>query len=47
MANPDTGRRDFDTLAALRSWDHQDFGVYAGVVEGGSIATGDTVEVPQ
>lgn len=47
MANPDTGRRDVDTLAALRSWDHQDFGVYAEVVEDGSIATGDTVEVPQ
>ena len=46
MANPDTGRRDADTLAALRSWDHQDFGVYAEVIEGGRIAAGDIAEVP-
>ncbi|MGI1663986.1 MOSC domain-containing protein [Palleronia sp. KMU-117] len=45
MANPDTGRRDVDTLAALRSWDHQDFGVYASVVEGGKVRPGDKVEV--
>ena len=44
MANPETGRRDVDTLAALRTWDHQDFGVYAAVVEGGAIRTGDSVE---
>ncbi|NRA98434.1 MAG: MOSC domain-containing protein [Rhodobacteraceae bacterium] len=43
MANPETGRRDVDTLAALRTWDHQDFGVYAEVVTGGTIAPGDTV----
>ncbi|MDU8946319.1 MOSC domain-containing protein [Ovoidimarina sediminis] len=47
MANPETGRRDADTLAALRSWDHQDFGVYAEVLSDGAIATGDPVEVPQ
>ncbi|SFI85806.1 MOSC domain-containing protein [Jannaschia pohangensis] len=45
MANPDTGLRDADTLAALRSWDHQDFGVYAEVVTGGVIRTGDSVEI--
>lgn len=44
-ANPDTGQRDLDTLAALASWDHQDFGVYAEVVAGGDIATGDPVTV--
>ncbi len=46
MANPETGRRDADTLAALRTWDHQDFGVYAEVIEGGDISVGDTVKVP-
>lgn len=45
MANPDTGRRDVDTLAALRSWGHQDFGVYAAVIRGGTIRPGDTVRV--
>lgn len=45
MANPETGRRDADTLAALRSFGHQDFGVYAEVVEGGRIASGAPVEV--
>ncbi|MEL6799472.1 MAG: MOSC domain-containing protein [Pseudomonadota bacterium] len=46
MANPDTGRRDADTLAALRTWDHQDFGVYALVTNGAAIAVGDPVTVP-
>jgi uncharacterized protein len=45
MANPETGRRDVDTLAALRTWDHQDFGVYAAVTGGGTIHTGDPVEI--
>jgi len=45
-ANPETGLRDLDTLAALNShWDHQDFGVYAIVTRTGKIAVGDTVEV--
>ncbi|WP_050929305.1 MOSC domain-containing protein [Aestuariivita boseongensis] len=45
-ANPKTGVRDADTLGALRSgWDHQDFGVYAQVIEGGDIAIGDKVEL--
>lgn len=45
MANPETGRRDADTLGALEAgWDHSDFGVYAEVVTGGSISVGDLVE---
>lgn len=45
MVDPETGRVDVDTLGALEAgWDHQDFGVYAEVVEGGEIAVGDTVE---
>ena len=43
MANPETGRRDLDTLGALQSWDHQDFGLYAEVVEGGTVRLGDPV----
>ena len=46
MANPETGLRDADTLAALGTWGHQDFGVYAEVVEVGPIAVGDAVAVP-
>ncbi|MBC6407738.1 MAG: MOSC domain-containing protein [Rhodobacteraceae bacterium] len=42
-ANPETGRRDADTLAALESWGHQDFTVRAEVVRGGTIRTGDAV----
>ncbi|MEH7828944.1 MOSC domain-containing protein [Gemmobacter denitrificans] len=43
-ANPDTGRIEGDTLAALQTHcDHQDFGVYAVVLEPGQIATGDEV----
>lgn len=44
-ANPETGERDADTLGALKSWDHQDFGVYAEVLEGGTIRLGDKVQV--
>lgn len=45
MANPVTGIRDTDTLTALREgWGHQDFGVYARVIEGGAIATGDSAQ---
>jgi uncharacterized protein YcbX len=41
-ANPDTGRRDAATLAALEEgWGHTEFGVYAMVRKGGRIATGD------
>lgn len=43
MANPDSGKRDADTLKGLSNgFGHQDFGVYATVVEGGDIAVGDT-----
>ncbi|MCR9127706.1 MAG: MOSC domain-containing protein [Rhodobacteraceae bacterium] len=44
-ANPETGLRDADTLGALRGgWGHQNFGVYAEVIESGAIAPGDKVE---
>lgn len=45
-ANPETGLRDIDMLRLLRSWEHQDFGVFARVVETGDIAPGDAVEAP-
>ena len=36
--DPDTGIEDADTLGALSAaWGHQDFGVYAEVVEGGRV----------
>ena len=45
-ANPATGERDLDTLGLLnKNWGHQDFGVYAEVLESGPIAIGDTVEL--
>jgi len=41
-ANPTTGRRDAETLAALhRGWGHVDFGVYATVRTGGRVAVHD------
>jgi uncharacterized protein len=44
MANPETGRIDGDTLAALQSgWGHQDFGVYAVVMTPGTIRVDDKV----
>ncbi len=44
-ADPMTGRLDGDTLGALRgAFGHQDFGVYAVVLDGGEIAAGDRVE---
>jgi len=46
-ANPDTGRRDADTLRALNEgWGHQDFGAYAMVRQGGAVAVGDAVLIP-
>jgi uncharacterized protein YcbX len=43
-ANPDTGRRDAATLAALEDgWGHTQFGVYSMVRRGGRVATGDQV----
>jgi uncharacterized protein YcbX len=43
-ANPSTGQIDADTLGALNAgYGHQDFGVYAQVIRGGSVTLGDTV----
>ena len=43
--DPATGISDADTLGALAAgWGHQDFGVYAEVVEGGRVAVGDPAE---
>jgi hypothetical protein len=40
--NPDSGKTDADTLSALEAaFGHQDFGVYATVIAGGMVATGD------
>lgn len=45
-ANPDTGDRDADTLAALNThFGHQNFGIYAEVTRSGGIALGDPIEV--
>ncbi len=45
-ANPQTGQRDADTLAALQSgWGHQELGVYGRVTQAGDIALGDNIEV--
>lgn len=44
--NPETGRADADTLSALKNgFGHQDFGVYATVIAGGTIACGNTVTI--
>jgi len=46
LANPETGKRDVDTLAALTAgWDHTDFGIYAEVISGGEVALGDPVSL--
>lgn len=43
-ANTETGRRDVDMLAQLtRLYGHTDFGIFAEVVTGGTIAIGDEV----
>jgi len=45
-ANPCTGTRDLDTLGALNSHrGAQDFGIYAEVTRGGTLAVGAAVEV--
>jgi len=44
-ANPDTGQRDADTLGALEHFGHQDFSVLAEVIQDGTIAIGDSVQV--
>ncbi len=46
MANPETGRRDADTLGALADLGHQEFGVYAEVIDGGTVHVGDAVAAP-
>ena len=39
--DPDTGVSDTDTLGALRAgWGHENFGVYAEVLDGGPLAVG-------
>lgn len=44
--NPDTGVADADTLGALNAaFGHQDFGVYAMVIESGQLALDDRVSV--
>lgn len=44
-ANPETGKRDADTLGALKNeFGHTEFGLYAEVTSGGVLAVGDTVE---
>lgn len=43
-ANPDTGTQDADTMGALEAgYGHTDFGVFARVLEAGSVRTGDEV----
>ncbi len=44
-ANTDTGIRDVDTLKALNTLGHQDFGIYATVTQTGTIAAGDQLEL--
>ncbi|MBL3705646.1 MOSC domain-containing protein [Sulfitobacter sp. BDSS02] len=44
-SNPDTGKHDVDTLAALNAFGHQDFSVRAEVITPGTIRPGDRVEV--
>lgn len=44
-ANPATGLRDSNPSNLLkRRWGHMDFGVYARVVKGGAVRSGDPVE---
>lgn len=44
-ANPETGKRDADILAALDTWGHRDFSVRAEVKQGGTVRLGDRLEV--
>lgn len=44
--NTETGKRDADTLGALKQgWGHTDFGVYGYVIESGSVTLGDKIEL--
>lgn len=45
-ANPESGARDIDMLRLLEAeYGHTDLGVFCSVVEGGTVARGDAVEV--
>ncbi len=45
--NPETAERDIDVPGDLRrSFGHVNMGIYAEVVEGGTVAVGDQVIVP-
>jgi hypothetical protein len=45
--DPETGARDMAIPAQIsRTWGHQDFGIYAKVIAGGTIAPGTPVAVP-
>jgi hypothetical protein len=45
-ANPRTGKRDVDTLRVLGdNWNHQNFGVYAKVIQGGTVHLDYTLKV--
>lgn len=44
-ANTDTGVRDVDTLKALNILKHQEFGIYASVIQSGEVAVGDELEL--
>jgi hypothetical protein len=45
--NPETGDRDLNIpLALQRGFQHPDTGIYADVLEGGDVATGDEVVAP-
>lgn len=45
-ANPETGARDVPVPALLKkSFGHTDFGIYAQVVEGGTVSCGDPVRI--
>jgi uncharacterized protein YcbX len=43
-ANPETGVQDADTMGALEAgYGHTDFGIFARVIRGGTVRTGDEV----
>jgi len=44
-ANPMTGERDADTLGALNSWEHQNFGVYGVVTKDGKVKIDDAISL--
>ncbi len=43
--NTDNGVPDVDTLKALKCLDHQNFGIYARVIQTGQVAVGDQLEL--